>query len=475
MIDGQIVTFYSFKGGVGRTMALANTAALLAKEGKKVLIIDFDLEAPGVEKYFENKPYSLSRTRKECDGVVDIFESFSRGKKSNITWKESLIKARSTRSSISVDILPAGRDNIGYVSKLQNINWEYLFDELSLSIFLENLRNEWKSNYDFILIDSRTGISDIGGICTIYLPDVMCFLFTTNINSLDGCINVVNRAKRARDKIPYDRGHLITIPIPSRDESRTEYESSLRWKDIFINKLRTFYAEWIPENTNLNAVIDNLKVPYIPYWSFGDRLPVIEEGTNESTIGFAYERIALLLTNDFDWNKVRGGYNLEEASKIINSNKENENKRKMNIENYINERIDSQIRWYSVKSAKNKRDYFVLITSQIVLAAILPVITNLEFKSEIISKNLLISLIGVAIVIITGVLSISKSQEKWVNYRKTSERLKQEKYKFLSSSLDYQEDNFQEFVRMIEDILTGEVSSWERIASKDKSSPNMMS
>jgi Mrp family chromosome partitioning ATPase len=48
---GSIVTFYSYKGGAGRTMVLANTACLLAAAGHKVLAIDGDLEAPGLHRY----------------------------------------------------------------------------------------------------------------------------------------------------------------------------------------------------------------------------------------------------------------------------------------------------------------------------------------------------------------------------------------------------------------------------------------
>ena len=50
---GTIVTFYSYKGGVGQFMALANVAFLLAQHGHRVLAIDWDLEAPGLERYFE--------------------------------------------------------------------------------------------------------------------------------------------------------------------------------------------------------------------------------------------------------------------------------------------------------------------------------------------------------------------------------------------------------------------------------------
>ena len=47
----MIAVFYSFKGGVGRSMAVANVGDLLTRSGLKVLMIDFDMEAPGLEQY----------------------------------------------------------------------------------------------------------------------------------------------------------------------------------------------------------------------------------------------------------------------------------------------------------------------------------------------------------------------------------------------------------------------------------------
>lgn len=51
----MIYTFYSFKGGVGRSMALANIADLLYQAHLKTIIIDWDLEAPGLERFYPNK------------------------------------------------------------------------------------------------------------------------------------------------------------------------------------------------------------------------------------------------------------------------------------------------------------------------------------------------------------------------------------------------------------------------------------
>ncbi|PYK27255.1 MAG: hypothetical protein DME59_05075 [Verrucomicrobia bacterium] len=64
----MIVVFYSFKGGVGRSMAVANVGDLLARRGLKVLMIDFDMEAPGLEQYF---PINQSEARSH-PGLLDL-------------------------------------------------------------------------------------------------------------------------------------------------------------------------------------------------------------------------------------------------------------------------------------------------------------------------------------------------------------------------------------------------------------------
>src|SRR5438105_10368904 len=69
------VTFYSYKGGVGRTLSLVNSAALLAQQGRRVLLVDFDLEAPGLDS-FEQLNISLGHR-----GVVEYFFEFSQTSK----------------------------------------------------------------------------------------------------------------------------------------------------------------------------------------------------------------------------------------------------------------------------------------------------------------------------------------------------------------------------------------------------------
>ena len=67
------------KGGI-----LANVAALLAKWGQRVLIVDWDLEAPGIEKYFQRW---IDQTGRPTKGIVDMIEAFSHGKRCQVQFE----------------------------------------------------------------------------------------------------------------------------------------------------------------------------------------------------------------------------------------------------------------------------------------------------------------------------------------------------------------------------------------------------
>ncbi len=303
---GIIYTFYSYKGGVGRSMALANVAALLAKWGLRVLIVDWDLEAPGIERYFEKYTPDISEQRKKTPGVVDIIRSFHQG--TEINWRNCLLQVFPFGSEYPVSVLSAGKDHTGYVSNLQGLNWEILFNDSQLGNYLEIIRKEWIAEYDFILIDSRTGITDIGGICTIYLPDILVLFFTANQQSLEGVIDVINRARMARNRLPFERNFLIGVPVPSRDESMTEYERAREWRKIFAAKLADLYQNWLHRDKTPEDALNILRIPYIPYWSFGENLPVAEEGTDDpKSIGYSYKFLAGLLANGLEWDKALKG------------------------------------------------------------------------------------------------------------------------------------------------------------------------
>src|SRR5579875_4118515 len=74
IIDGKIVTFYSYKGGTGRTMALANVAWILAANGRRVLAVDWDLESPGLYRFY--RPFIGQGAIQDSAGVIDMITRY---------------------------------------------------------------------------------------------------------------------------------------------------------------------------------------------------------------------------------------------------------------------------------------------------------------------------------------------------------------------------------------------------------------
>lgn len=301
---GTVYTFYSFKGGVGRSMALANVAVLLARWGKRVLAIDFDLEAPGLEKYFADG-IPRERSRLQVPGLVDLVTELGAGRAAD--WRDHLICV-TVPGSTSIDLMTAGRADASYVSRLAAINWHKLFEESDFGDVFEALRNEWVAEYDFVLIDSRTGFTDIGGICTIHLPDVLVALFSANHQNLEGVRDVIRQARRSHSALPYERSPLLVLPVPARDETDNEYLLGREWRTRFAAELKGLFDDWAPETLAVTKLLDFVRLPYFPYWSFGERLPVLdEEASNPKTLAGSFAFLARLVLHRLDWDQAVSG------------------------------------------------------------------------------------------------------------------------------------------------------------------------
>lgn len=289
-MTGTVLTFYSYKGGVGRSFTLANVAVLLARWGYRVLTIDWDLEAPGLHHYF-----APVLPKQPAGGVVDLAYDFLAGAdkpKSHIL--------RLDLADGAIGLLAAGRQDDTYASRVQNIDWEDLY-ERGFATFLERCRESWTTNYDFVLIDSRTGISDIGGICTAQLPDRLVVLFTANQQSVDGAVDIVRRADRARDRLPYDRQKHLVLPVLSRLDNTVEYEHADIWRQRCAEITKPLFSNWLVKNVPEELIQRHFTLPYVSYWSFGEQLAVLKETTPlAGQVSYSLETIAAVIAQDFD-------------------------------------------------------------------------------------------------------------------------------------------------------------------------------
>lgn len=233
------VTFYSFKGGVGRTLALANVAASLAESGRRVLVVDFDLEAPGLTSF------PAFATARKIPGVVDYVCDYLRnGRAPNAAdyiGSCELIFSENDEDtgelyerSISIDVMPAGQDgDEGYATRLCNLDWGQLYSAHNGFLLMEDLRAQWQNaGYDYVLIDSRTGHTDVGGICTRQLPDAVVALFFPNEQNLSGLKQVV-RGIRQNGARPQPIKLLFAASrVPKLDDEHGQLRHWLRRSNI---------------------------------------------------------------------------------------------------------------------------------------------------------------------------------------------------------------------------------------------------
>ncbi|MDS0133242.1 MULTISPECIES: CATRA system-associated protein [unclassified Amycolatopsis] len=289
-MTGTVITFYSYKGGVGRSFTLANVALVLARWGYRVLTIDWDLEAPGLHHYF--RPL-LPKAPK--GGVVDLASDFRAGAE-----RPARHAIRLDFADGEVSLLAAGRQDADYTRRVQDIDWESLYRD-GFAEFLERCRAEWTAKYDFVLIDSRTGISDSGGICTAHLPDRLAVLFTANQQSVEGAVDIAQLANVARDRLPYDRPPHLVLPILSRLDNRVEYERAEAWQQRCAEVASPLFRNWLAKSVTQDLMLRHTTVPYVSYWSFGEQLPVLEERTpSPDQVSFAMETVAAVLAQQFD-------------------------------------------------------------------------------------------------------------------------------------------------------------------------------
>lgn len=294
MSAGTPITFYSYKGGVGRTMTLANVACLLARWGRKVLCIDWYLEAPGLDLYLRNWLRAPAETDGPASGLLETLIHY-RDAGGDLPWSDHLT-AVDIGDGVTFDLLAAGGRSADYERRLHGIDWSALYAEHDFGNALERARDAWMDAYDFILIDSRTGISDIGGICTVQLPDILVLLGTANRQNLDGLTRVLSQVDASRRHFDLERSRILAVPVLSRFERQAEYKDSEAWLGRYVEAFTEAVRLWVPNEVPVKRVLSSLAVPYIPYWSFGERMPVLEKGTDDDTdIGWHFETLARLL------------------------------------------------------------------------------------------------------------------------------------------------------------------------------------
>jgi MinD-like ATPase involved in chromosome partitioning or flagellar assembly len=280
----RIVTFYSYKGGTGRSMALANVAWILASNRKKVLVVDWDLEAPGLHRYFH--PYLTDRDLVQSTGVIDFVMRYAREaikppkKEPDPLWYVPYANLLRHATSLTypfpeggtLDFVPSGRQGSDYAARVNSFNWSSFYENQQGGLFLEAAKLS-AGGYDYLLIDSRTGVSDTSGICTVQLPDLLVVCFTPNAQSIEGAAAVAASADVQRTRP--DRTRTLRIfPVMTRvlQGERRRVDKARE-----IARRRFDSLMWhVPEGER-DLYWGRMSVPQEPFYAFEEVLAVFAD------------------------------------------------------------------------------------------------------------------------------------------------------------------------------------------------------
>ncbi len=194
----RFVTFYSYKGGVGRSMALANVASwLVTGAHKRVVAIDFDLEAPGLTYYFGPSGL-LGDAPLPGPGLVELLTKY-RTEGAVPDLSDYVISGPPQLGGGQLHLLCAGEHRSeSYAGDLAALDWNALYEHGYGFELMEHLRVSIIDGYqpDIVLIDSRTGLHGIGAIAAQHLPDAVVLLFSLNQQNVDGTAEVLGSIER---------------------------------------------------------------------------------------------------------------------------------------------------------------------------------------------------------------------------------------------------------------------------------------
>ena len=220
-----VATFYSFKGGVGRTMALVNVAVTLAMRGRRVLVVDFDVEAPGLDTF------DVLRPRKDVPGVIDFVTQYLEDGQAPAA--DSFIGECPPIGDQGggLWIMPSGRHET-YAAKFNQVDWGALYERHDGFLLFEDLKEQWNQilHPDYVLVDSRTGHTDTSGICTRQLPDSVVILFFPNEQNLRGLTEVVHGIRSEANE-PRNKSiglHFVMSNVPDLDDEDRILENKIR-------------------------------------------------------------------------------------------------------------------------------------------------------------------------------------------------------------------------------------------------------
>lgn len=290
-LAGEVTTFYAYDGAGARSRALVHAAWLLSSRKScktPVLMIDWDLEGPGLHHYFPGHQPQAGR-----QGVLELFETCRERLRAlgrapadevreladhvldGIDWDDYLEGVDDSRP---LYLMRAGRFDDSYGERVDRLDWDALF--CACPALFRSFAAHLTRRFAHVLVDCRSGRSAATSVCTALLPDKMVGLFTPEPRSLDGLTGVVRRALDYRCSHEEEQRPLLVYPLPSPPDGAVE--GRLAWRR----------GDAVQERPGYQAVLEALLgecygLAGVGLDSYLDEVQLLQAGLGEAAPGAA--------------------------------------------------------------------------------------------------------------------------------------------------------------------------------------------
>jgi len=256
----MITSFYSYKGGVGRTQLLVNIAAYLCYyKDRKILLLEWDIEAPGLHYFFGLKNKDVNK-----EGLLDVFEKYcllvkekgndlKPNERPYFTLENTVRLTNSESKKGYIDLIPAGKYCMekDYFNKASDFNWYEFHELLDGKSYLEFVKTKLKDvkigfDYDFIFIDSRTGIHDYTHISNIQMSECNVLVMAPNKQNFEGCRFISDRildSPYVKSENKYRKPKIL--PVLSRID--IDNDDAGKWINNFAREFSYLINEYTTE------------------------------------------------------------------------------------------------------------------------------------------------------------------------------------------------------------------------------------
>lgn len=325
-------------------MAMANVAVTLSQCGLNVLIIDWDLEAPGLENFFLNEEFFRldadfnKETILTRHGLMDLILDYKEKMTVDINWDECEELPFEKPGDVAVSIpfkgsvkgqlylLTAGKrdgENLKtYANTVLNFDWRDFYDNWLGGQYFEWLRQQFETIADVILIDSRTGVTEMGTVCTYQLADAVILLCSANQQNINGTLTMIRNMNRIQVREVRGR-ELDVFVVPARVESG---EESLvrKFQEEFTN---TFY-DYLPIRVQRYIARNNYFQKLCLYsstpFAYQERLAVLEKDMSVIRLDAIYTFLTFVISrlapkDSPIWSAIEEKENMVGNNVIINA------------------------------------------------------------------------------------------------------------------------------------------------------------